>query len=66
MSDIFNMMKSGYRVKKSVPATLNLSLNLNLLCLPLQVFMSRHFLYNCSQPILDVKIAFCQVCVPYR
>uniref|UniRef100_A0A667XA49 Mitogen-activated protein kinase 10 n=1 Tax=Myripristis murdjan TaxID=586833 RepID=A0A667XA49_9TELE len=22
--------------------------------------MSRHFLYNCSQPILDVKIAFCQ------
>ncbi|XP_029370902.1 mitogen-activated protein kinase 10 isoform X4 [Echeneis naucrates] len=24
------------------------------------VFMSRHFLYNCSQPILDVKIAFCQ------
>lgn len=31
-----------------------------------QVFMSRHFLYNCSQPILDVKIAFCQVCVPYR
>lgn len=31
-----------------------------------QVFMSRHFLYNCSQPVLDVKIAFCQVCVPYR
>ncbi|KAI4816521.1 hypothetical protein KUCAC02_008845 [Chaenocephalus aceratus] len=30
------------------------------------VFMSRHFLFNCSQPILDVKIAFCQVCVPYR
>uniref|UniRef100_A0A3B5R7S4 Uncharacterized protein n=1 Tax=Xiphophorus maculatus TaxID=8083 RepID=A0A3B5R7S4_XIPMA len=28
--------------------------------------MSRHFLYNCSQPVLDVKIAFCQVCVPYR
>ncbi|KAG7241127.1 hypothetical protein INR49_025870 [Caranx melampygus] len=26
----------------------------------LKVFMSRHFLYNCSQPILDVKIAFCQ------
>ncbi|KAM7392702.1 hypothetical protein PAMA_007699 [Pampus argenteus] len=25
-----------------------------------KVFMSRHFLYNCSQPILDVKIAFCQ------
>ncbi|XP_033951494.1 mitogen-activated protein kinase 10 isoform X2 [Pseudochaenichthys georgianus] len=24
------------------------------------VFMSRHFLFNCSQPILDVKIAFCQ------
>ncbi|KAM4720138.1 mitogen-activated protein kinase 10 isoform 4-T4 [Anableps anableps] len=24
------------------------------------VFMSRHFLYNCSQPVLDVKIAFCQ------
>uniref|UniRef100_A0A3P9LS35 Uncharacterized protein n=1 Tax=Oryzias latipes TaxID=8090 RepID=A0A3P9LS35_ORYLA len=23
--------------------------------------MSRHFLYNCSQPVLDVKIAFCQV-----
>ena len=31
-----------------------------------QVFMNRHFLYNCSEPILDVKIAFCQVCVPYR
>ncbi|XP_069486517.1 mitogen-activated protein kinase 10 isoform X1 [Ambystoma mexicanum] len=28
--------------------------------------MSRHFLYNCSEPTLDVKIAFCQVCVPYR
>ncbi|XP_041435707.1 mitogen-activated protein kinase 10 isoform X4 [Xenopus laevis] len=24
------------------------------------VFMSRHFLYNCSEPTLDVKIAFCQ------
>ncbi|XP_061118324.1 mitogen-activated protein kinase 10 isoform X2 [Conger conger] len=24
------------------------------------VFMSRHFLYYCSEPILDVKIAFCQ------
>lgn len=39
---------------------------LSALFVPLQVFMSRHFLYNCSQPILDVKIAFCQVCVPYR
>lgn len=53
----------------SVPTKVNVlpaNLNLNLLCLCLQVFMSRHFLYNCSQPILDVKIAFCQVCVPYR
>ncbi|XP_055036112.1 mitogen-activated protein kinase 10 isoform X9 [Misgurnus anguillicaudatus] len=24
------------------------------------VFMNRHFLYNCSAPVLDVKIAFCQ------
>ncbi|XP_019381390.1 PREDICTED: mitogen-activated protein kinase 10 isoform X5 [Gavialis gangeticus] len=24
------------------------------------VFMSRHFLYYCSEPTLDVKIAFCQ------
>ncbi|MGH0161279.1 UNVERIFIED_CONTAM: hypothetical protein FKN15_046802 [Acipenser sinensis] len=30
------------------------------------VFMSHHFLYYFSEPILDVKIAFCQVCVPYR
>ncbi|PNI41469.1 MAPK10 isoform 146 [Pan troglodytes] len=28
--------------------------------------MSLHFLYYCSEPTLDVKIAFCQVCVPYR
>ncbi|KAG9354116.1 hypothetical protein JZ751_012240 [Albula glossodonta] len=28
--------------------------------LTLRVFMSRHFLYYCSEPILDVKIAFCQ------
>uniref|UniRef100_A0A8C0ZJ20 Mitogen-activated protein kinase 10 n=2 Tax=Cyanistes caeruleus TaxID=156563 RepID=A0A8C0ZJ20_CYACU len=26
----------------------------------LVVFMSRHFLYYCGEPILDVKIAFCQ------
>ncbi|KAJ6657533.1 hypothetical protein lerEdw1_002468, partial [Lerista edwardsae] len=26
------------------------------------VFMSRHFLYYCSEPTLDVKIAFCQSC----
>ncbi len=25
--------------------------------------MNRRFLYNCSAPVLDVKIAFCQVCV---
>ncbi|XP_019408433.1 PREDICTED: mitogen-activated protein kinase 10 isoform X5 [Crocodylus porosus] len=25
-----------------------------------RVFMSRHFLYYCSEPTLDVKIAFCQ------
>ncbi|KAI1238565.1 hypothetical protein IHE44_0013300 [Lamprotornis superbus] len=25
------------------------------------VFMSRHFLYYCGEPTLDVKIAFCQV-----
>uniref|UniRef100_A0A803TDD9 mitogen-activated protein kinase n=1 Tax=Anolis carolinensis TaxID=28377 RepID=A0A803TDD9_ANOCA len=28
--------------------------------LKFQVFMSRHFLYYCGEPTLDVKIAFCQ------
>lgn len=48
-----------------IPHRPNLWFLLSPVCV-FQVFMSRHFLYNCSQPILDVKIAFCQVCVPYR
>ncbi|MED6263394.1 Mitogen-activated protein kinase 10 [Characodon lateralis] len=35
-------------------------LHVNVKLIPVKVFMSRHFLYNCSQPVLDVKIAFCQ------